>query len=287
MSACRPWAEPRPGIASAEPLQPRRRWPLAWAAAVPLAPWLLIQGRRVRQTTLRLPEPPGSRHGHWSISVPASASTTPLARPVLRVLMVGDSSMAGVGAGHQSEALSGALGLVLEDAPKHDDAPRLQVQWQLIARTGLRTREMVDLLAGPARPQGRDAVVPFDLALVALGVNDATALQSAAAFRRDVARLDRLLRMQQGVRRVLWSGLPPVHRFPALPQPLRGVLGRKAIELDAVLRELDQDYLPMPAQLESHWIAADGFHPGPPAYAAWARQMAPGLREACVALATA
>jgi lysophospholipase L1-like esterase len=71
-----------------------------------------------------------------------------------------------------------------------------------------------------------------------------------------------------------------MHRFPALPQPLRAVLGRKAIELDAVLHELGQDYLPMPARLDPDWIAADGFHPGPQAYAAWAQQIAPGLRTA-------
>ena len=207
--------------------------------------------------------------------------------------------MAGVGADHQSDALSGALGRALGacDVQQQDAAGQV-VQWQLVAQTGLRTSEMAELLTlsgqgldpgqnGVTGKAGRVASVgvverpePVDLALVALGVNDATALQSASAFRREVRRLNAHLQHKLGVRRVMWSGLPPMHRFPALPQPLRAVLGRKAIELDAVLRELGPDYLPMPARLDPDWIAADGFHPGPRAYAAWAQQMAPRLRAA-------
>lgn len=312
MSACRPWVGPRPGCASAEPLGLSPQWPLAWAAAAPLAPWLVLQGKRVRRTTLRLPEPPGPRHGQWSIPLPArtdpdrhaDAAEAPETgvRPgftALRMLLLGDSSMAGVGADHQSDALSGALGHALGAREmQQEDAACLVVQWQLVARTGLRTREMADLLTlsdqapvfGQTEvtgPQGRAASFgfvqrtgPVDLALVALGVNDATALQSASAFRREVLRLKAHLQDNLGVRRVLWSGLPPMHRFPALPQPLRAVLGRKAIELDAVLHELGPDYLPMPARLDPDWIAADGFHPGPQAYTAWAQQMAPRLRAA-------
>jgi len=70
-----------------------------------------------------------------------------------------------------------------------------------------------------------------------------------------------------------------------LPQPLRTVLGRKAIELDAVLRDFGADYAPMPAQLDDAWIATDGFHPGPRAYAAWAAQLAPQLSGALGQLA--
>lgn len=302
-----------------------RAWPLAWMAAGALAPWLIVQGRRVRRETPELPEPSGNRHGQWQLPWPCDPrrlsqqclsplahprplaaphlSSSPMSAPTqspgasrLRLLLVGDSSMAGVGAAHQSEALSGALTRELQRNPPVPDSlghsstaqgqgpiASLQVDWRIAARTGLRTRDMARALPGLLQAHGSVQVADtnrFDLALVALGVNDATALRSASAFGRDVRTLCQQLREQHGLRRILWSGLPPVHRFPALPQPLRTVLGRKAIELDAVLRDFGADYAPMPAQLDDAWIATDGFHPGPRAYAAWAAQLAPQLRTA-------
>jgi lysophospholipase L1-like esterase len=239
------------------------RWPLAWVAAAPIAPWLMVQGRRVRRVIPVLPEPPGDRHGRWRLAGPRGRAST------LPVLLLGDSSMAGVGASHQHQALSGALGALV-----HQPEGSLEVAWQVQARTGWRTRDSLAALSAAAVAEHAAIVV------VALGVNDVTALQSARGFRADVRRLSAYLRDIRGARRVFWCGLPPVHRFSALPQPLRAVLGRKAIELDAVLRALGPDYLPMPAQLDDDWIASDGFHPGPLAYQAWARAIAPDLREA-------
>lgn len=306
-----------------------RAWPLAWVAAGTLAPWLILQGRRVRRTTLELPEPSGARYGQWQLPLAgephaasplSSCSQSDPADPGafrLRLLLVGDSSMAGVGATHQSEALSGALMRALQRGSAaherlydmqhgvRDDRPpgqcsqqrdALRVDWQMAARTGLRTRDMAAALPvllqdrGPTQVSSletpaRFAPDHFDLALVALGVNDATALQSTRAFRRDVQAFRKRLGEHYGVRRILWSGLPPVHRFPALPQPLRAVLGRKAMELDAVLREFETDYVPMPARLDDAWIATDGFHPGPLAYEAWAAQLAPQLRATVAHLA--
>lgn len=63
-----------------------------------LGPLLLWQGRRVRATALRLPEAAGPRTAEGS---------------ALRLLIVGDSSAAGVGAAHQDEALAGRLAQAL------------------------------------------------------------------------------------------------------------------------------------------------------------------------------
>lgn len=82
-----------------------------------LAPLLIWQGRRVRATALRLPEAAGER------SLDGGA---------LRLLIVGDSSAAGVGAAHQDEALAGCLARSL--------AAQLgrPVGWQLVATAARR-----------------------------------------------------------------------------------------------------------------------------------------------------
>ena len=66
-------------------------------STVALAPLLFWQGRRVRAEVPRLPEPEGERSGIAGTGA------------VLRVLVVGDSAAAGVGAATQAEALSGGL----------------------------------------------------------------------------------------------------------------------------------------------------------------------------------
>lgn len=245
--------------------------PLGLAMAAPLAPLLWWQGQRVRRITPVLPEAAGERTGRWG---DAGASA-----PSLRVLLLGDSSAAGVGAAHQSEALSGQLGRHLRES-QVGVLPHA-IEWTLLARTGLRTREAHGLLDGMGT-QG------FDVALVALGVNDVTALQRPGRWLNDVQQLIRRLRVEWGIGRVLWSGLPPMHRFPALPQPLRAVMGRHARELDAALRAHAQReqgvllHVPMPPMNRPEWMASDGFHPGPEAYALWGQVMAQALGQTVV-----
>lgn len=240
--------------------------PLGLTIAAPLAPLLWWQGQRVRRITPVLPEAAGERTGRWG----EGASS----RPPLRLLLLGDSSAAGVGAAHQQDALSGQLGHHLR-ASQGGLLPHT-IDWTLLARTGLRTREAHGLL-------GELDAQRFDVAMVALGVNDVTALQRPGRWLNDVQQLIGRLRDEWGIGRVLWSGLPPMHRFPALPQPLRAVMGRHARELDAALCTYAQSeqgvlrHVPMPAMSRPEWMASDGFHPGPQAYAVWGRVLAQAL----------
>jgi lysophospholipase L1-like esterase len=238
---------------------------LGLAAALPIAPLLLWQGRRVRRDTPKLPEAEGPRDG--------VAGAGRSGRP-LRLLIVGDSSAAGVGAAVQDEALAGRLAERL--------APRLPgpLAWRLVARTGTTTREALALIdeAPPDR---------FDVTVVALGVNDVTALRPVPFWLDDVARVHARLHERHRVRRVLWSGLPPMHRFPALPQPLRGVMGLHACALDAALGRWcasrpggalpSATHVPLPPMSDPSMVAADGFHPGPGAYVAWADALVPDV----------
>lgn len=220
-----------------------------------LAPLLLWQGKRVRENTPRLPEPPGPRQGN----IPGS--------PKVRLLVTGDSAAAGVGAASQEEALSGRLVARLGE--------QAGVEWRVIARTGLTTGATIRMLEN-------EPAEAFDVAVVSLGVNDVTGRRSPAHFReRQQALLD-LLARRFSVRHVLLTSVPPMHRFPALPFPLRQVMGLRARMLDDVLRELAAQHdwvthLDMGRDADPAHMASDGFHPGPQGYERWAR-------EACQAL---
>lgn len=213
-----------------------------------LGPLLLAQGRRVRRTTPVLPEPPGAREGEAGEG------------PLLRLLVLGDSAGAGVGAASQEEALTGRIVAGLRG--------RFRVQYRLVARTGATTASTIRQLER-AEPFATDAVV------TSLGVNDVTGDVGVARFLALQARLHALLRDRFGARLVLATGIPPMDRFPALPQPLRWYLGARARELDWALAAALPDgrgseYLAIPGGLEPSHMASDGFHPGPAIHAAWA-----------------
>ncbi len=197
-----------------------------------------------------MPEPEGPRAGRFGRG------------PNLRLLILGDSSAAGVGAGTQAQALSGHL---LARLGRH-----YAVEWRLEAATG---RTTADALAALGAVEG-----PIDMAVTALGVNDVTRGVSRARFAtRQGALVDRLAEM--GARRVVLSGVPPMERFPALPQPLAWVLGRQAARLDGALAELaaarpEVRHLRFDMPHDPALAAPDGYHPSPRAYALWADQIA-------------
>ena len=221
-----------------------------------LAPLLLAQGWLVRRRTPRLPEPPGPRAGALG------------AGPRLRVLIVGDSAAAGVGAPSHDTALAGQLA--------HALAPDYRVQWALLAATGATTQTTLDCL----RQRPAEA---FDFALTILGVNDVTSGVRAGRWRQQQARLRELLHSRFQVGHVLVCGVPPMARFPALPQPLRWFLGGRAARFSAVLHgdvaaEAGCSFLRLDFTDDAALMAPDGFHPGPGIYAAWAQRAAAAIR---------
>ncbi len=230
-----------------------------------LGPVLLVQARRVRRTALRLPEASGPRMGLvGQHHAPA---------PLVRLLVLGDSSAAGVGVSRQSEALAMPAAISLSGRISRP------VGWQLVARTGVSTREAAQMLAS-------QRVCRADLALVALGVNDVTGQRSPAAFRRDTQRLVAELGKRSGARGIIFTALPPMHLFPVIPQPLRWALGQAARRLDAALQNLCA-HEPGCHYLGLDWIdmttagaiADDGYHPGSTHYAQWAERSAAKLAQ--------
>jgi len=226
-------------------------------AAIGLGPLLIVQARRARRLTPRLPEPSGARSG----SEGSGAE--------LRLLILGDSAAAGVGASTQQEALSGHLVAELSTA--------FRVRWTLMAQTGHTVKDLVHRVAA-ASPE------PFDAVLISVGVNDVTGLTRSAVWVERQIELIAQLKLRFAARHIVFTGLPPMHVFPALPQPLRWYLGKRARHLEALLRNVVQndnrcELLSMNFPLAPQFIATDGFHPGPAAYSLWGRAAGAAIRQ--------
>jgi len=119
---------------------------MSLALKLALAPLLVAQALATRRRAPVLPEPNGARQGQVG------------AGRVLRLLIVGDSSAAGVGVRTQDRALSGHLTRTLARSSSR------RVSWQLVARSGITTAQTFELLQ-------RSSLAPADIALAVLGVN--------------------------------------------------------------------------------------------------------------------
>lgn len=225
--------------------------------AVLLSPVIVPQLIWVRMRAARLPEAAGPREGVTGQG------------PVRRVLVVGDSTAAGVGAETQSDALSGQLAEQL--------ARQALVEWRLVARSGAEVSDALEMLR-----QEPDRA--YDYALICLGVNDAKNGRLQPRFEADYRALLAMLSERFGVRCILCSGLPPKTFFPLLPRPLRDVLGARMIRFDRAIAEMAAAHpgamhLALDFTDDVSLVAPDGFHPGPVIYAMWAKRAAEILRQ--------
>ncbi|GAB4054603.1 SGNH/GDSL hydrolase family protein [Catellatospora paridis] len=224
--------------------------PLAYA----LAPVLITQGVRVRRRTPVLPEAGGDRHGVEGAGP----------RETLAVLLLGESTAAGVGVSEQSDGLAPALAAGLA---RHSGR---QVTWRVAARTGSNARQA---LRGLLPPVSGDS---YDVVVVALGVNDVLEMRSARAWQRDVTALVTALeRCLRPGGRVVLAGVPDLSGFPSLPQPTRAVLARHARHLDLRLDRVaaaapSTVHVPSPRIDSPDLYAEDGFHPSAAGYRMWA-----------------
>lgn len=219
---------------------------MSLALKLALAPLLVAQALATKRRAPRLPEAEGPREGRLGEGEP------------LALLIVGDSSAAGVGVRTQHDALAGHLTRTLAQAAQRS------VHWQLVARSGITTAQALELLR-QVKPKRAD------VAVAVLGVNDVIdQVPSHRAVQQRAALAD-WLRGSAGVRHVVFAPLPPMHRFPLLPQPLRRVMGDDARRHDdamarwAATRD-DVSHVPIPLALGPEHMADDGFHPGEPVY---------------------
>lgn len=213
-----------------------------------LLPVALVQGLWVRGTTPRLPPARGHR-GRCGTGDGA-----------IRVVGVGDSIVAGVGVDEQRNALVGQF------ARRLHERMRRPVEWRAHGLNGATSALIVERMASRAPAA--------DVYLLSAGVNDVTHGVSARTFASNVANAVGALQVRSPGAAVIFAGLPPLARFPALPWPLGSLLGDRARQLQAAAREvlLHEQVLcfDFPEALPGGGFASDGFHPAADACGEWA-----------------
>lgn len=239
-------------------MNPFRFWALT-ALQAPLVPVYAIQGKYTRQVTPVLPDAPGEHAG-----------TFPGEPPALRVLALGDSVIACAGLDHPSEGLAG------QTARHLNIMTGRETQWRGMGISGAKStdilREIVPQIDGE-----------WDALLLVCGMNDMIALRSPERFRRDLVTLLKAIREKVGSGPpIAIAEMPPVARFPSLPEPLRSAMAFRARAFDDIIRAIVDNhprlaYGPLPGTLKDvtpETFAPDGFHPGPVACDPWGAETA-------------
>lgn len=223
---------------------------LSRLVAAILSPILLVQSRRLRRDIPRLPD----------AALPW-AGTLPGPRPV-SVLVLGDSTAAGVGAATQTEALCGNLAHSIRNRSKRG------VHWRAMGRNGATARDIITDYLEEARG------VAADLVFLTIGANDALGLRSRRAFRRDVVAIAQAMREANPGALILVSLMPRFDRFAALPQPVKWNLALHAASLDDAARSAVKGMpgvfaIPKPIPYTPEFWATDRFHPSAEGYRQW------------------
>ncbi|HEX4058215.1 MAG TPA: SGNH/GDSL hydrolase family protein [Galbitalea sp.] len=218
--------------------------------ALLLGPILLPQAARARRVIPRLPDAAQP----WTGAV---VGPNPVS-----ILVLGDSTAAGVGAQRQEDALPGNL------------ARRLSTEWErgatwrAIGENGATSEDIVRRYLADATRQ------PYDLVFVSIGANDALKLRSRAAFRRSFRRIIRRLRSVSPHALILVASLPGFAQFSALPNPLRWALQLHSRSLEEVARRFVASepgvlMSPPAPKYTPGFFASDRFHPSAQGYRDW------------------
>lgn len=224
-------------------------------AVMPLLPFLYWQGRRTRKKVGRLPDAAGETIGHFG-----------MAAETLNLLVVGESTVAGVGAAHHGEALAGQLAkfLSLETGKT--------VRWQAVGESGITARETLQRLV-PTLPEPEK----LDLIVVGLGGNDTFKVNSPNRWRTDMKKLIETLQTKYPNAKILLANTPMIRDFPVLPQPLKFVLWRVSRlhhqTLKKLTREMKNVFYFDKAEPVGAEFFADGVHPSPYGYSLWSEAM--------------
>jgi lysophospholipase L1-like esterase len=257
-STSRPKEQRRRGLLSPAASGTRSRAVLAagLVGSLALLPLVWAQGSVTRRRVPRLPPAQPPHHGLVSgVGDP------------IRVVAIGESTVSGVGLSRGDETVAAATARVLA---RVTGRPAV---WRAYGLGGATAKEGLRRILPRLPPE------PADLLIVAFCINDLTGYRSPAGFAEDLEAMVRAARNRVGDAAVVIGGVAPIASFPALPWPLRAILGWRAAALQAAAEGLTQRLRKLvverfSAPFSRDLFASDGFHPNPRAHSLWGEKIA-------------
>jgi lysophospholipase L1-like esterase len=113
--------------------------------------------------------------------------------------------------------------------------------------------------------------------MLGLGGNDVLKLSSPRKWRRDMIKLLGILKEKNPSAKIFITNAPAVRLSPALPQPIRFILGHLSALHDRNTKEFTRDmenvfYYHQPTEVIEDFFS-DGLHPSEKGYDIWSETM--------------
>lgn len=246
------------------------RYLIKLCIALPLLPIMYFQARAIKARFPILPEAKGDEG-----SAPANEKKR------LRILTIGESSIAGVGVATHEEGFTGTLAKELSKFLK------MTVDWKVYAKRGFTARKVEETIV----PQITENEQDIDLLVVGIGGNDTFQLNRPKRWKKDIQRLIHSLQKKFKGVPIVFIDLPPVRELPAFTKIIKLILGNLremlADELDRLVLHYKNTYyyphsITMKDWTERYQVPnscvstffSDGIHPSKLAYQVWAMDVA-------------
>ncbi|MDF4203995.1 SGNH/GDSL hydrolase family protein [Maribacter sp. SA7] len=233
---------------------------------IPLLPIMYFQGKKIKKTVPKLPEAKGSE-GSSLIS----------SKKVIRLLTIGESTIAGVGVKTHQEGFTGAL------ANELSTALNTRVDWKVYAKSGYTAKNVNDKIIHLITEE------TIDLIVIGLGGNDAFELNSPKKWNRDVRELINSIRSKFKDTPIVFTNMPPIKEFPAFTSLIKftigGLVNILGEELIDIVRDYDKVYYYALKPSSKDYIKRfnlniapsdffiDGVHPSKQTYHIWAKDI--------------
>ncbi|OXT02561.1 hypothetical protein B7H23_06630 [Notoacmeibacter marinus] len=240
-------------LPSPEPISRHSR--LAWLLSDLAVPIYLLQGLWTRIRTPRLAPPPGRTGGRLNGR-----------GAEISLLVIGDSTVHGVGTDRQHDTLAPSIARRLQDMTSRP------VRWRANGFNGSVIREITECVV-PNLPHGGWSHI-----ILSVGHNDAKNFHTRRRFVRDLTRLIFAVKARFPDAKIYWGSLLDFRKMPNLPEPLATIIDLRADTLSrvgwSICREQGVTVLPAIDLVLPDHFSRDGFHAGPVGYNVWARHIA-------------
>ena len=184
--------------------------------------------------------------------LPSQSSLLTLGQGENHILLLGESTVAGVGASSPAHTLAGNFYRLFGES----------YQIESIGKKGLRVKDALSLYL-----QHRKILAPKSKgAILFLGANDCFLLTSPVAFKKEVETLIHQIQINTSAPWIYLAAIPPVHLFPAFSKKMQFFLQAQRNYLQAELEKIASNnpkliYQEIPMDLQPEFFSADGVHP--------------------------
>ncbi len=235
--------------------------------SLPLLPFMYLDGLRIRSKVPKLPE---AKHPRGTVLRTNNKA--------YQLLILGESTVAGVGVATHEEGYAGVLAAQLSELLNKT------IHWEVFAKSGYTTKQVAEHIL-PTLPEKN-----YHLIVVGLGGNDAFTLNTPWHWRNHIDMLIVDLKLLFPNTPIYFANMPPIKEFVAFTPLIKLTIGNLVEllgdELKALVTHKDQVYYNDDVIRFKTWTErykldnpvqdffSDGVHPSQLTYALWAKDSA-------------